>query len=120
MSAVEAQPVGAEPAVTAAYCNEVRLRGRMSAPAESRALPSGDTVVTFRVIVERDTADRPRQRVDTIDCAAWTPHTQRSARTWQPGDVVEVTGALRRRFRRGAAGPTSRVEVEVFRARRVR
>lgn len=102
------------------HCNEVRLRGRMSAAAEARELPSGDVVVTFRIIVDRDDADRQRQRVDTIDCAAWTPRAQRSARSWQPGELVEVTGALRRRFRRAPTGATSRVEVEISRARRVR
>lgn len=102
------------------HCNEVRLRGRLSAEAEPRELPSGDLVVTFRVIVERAAANASRQRVDAIDCAAWTVRVQRSALAWRPGELVEVTGALRRRFRRTAEGATSRFEVEVTRARRVR
>ena len=32
-------------------CNEVLLVGRVSAPAVSRELPSGDKVVEFRVVV---------------------------------------------------------------------
>ena len=120
MSVAESEPLDAGDAASGRHHNEVLVRGRMSAPAESRELPSGDVVVVFRVIVERARAGRERQRVDTIDCAAWTPRVQRSARSWQPGELVEVSGALRRRFRRADAGATSRVEVEVRRARRVR
>lgn len=120
MRVLNSTDVDADDGAADGHCNEVRLRGRMSAPAEARELPSGDVVVTFRVIVERVAAESQRQRVDTIDCAAWTPRAQRSARSWQPGDLVEVGGALRRRFRRADGGATSRVEVEVTRARRVR
>jgi single-strand DNA-binding protein len=102
------------------HCNHVVLRGRMAAAAESRDLPSGDVVVTFRVIVERDRGEDTRRRVDTIDCAAWTTRAQRSALAWRAGDLVEVRGALRRRFRRAEGGAVSRVEIEVDRARRVR
>jgi single-strand DNA-binding protein len=102
------------------HCNEVRIRGRLSSEAEPRELPSGDVVVTFRVIVDRMPPEAGRQRVDTIDCAAWTARVQRSAQSWSPGDLVEVTGALRRRFRRSGTGVSSRFEVEVTRARRAR
>lgn len=121
MSALKSESVtAAESSTKPEHCNEVRLRGRMSAAAESRELPSGDVVVTFRIIVDRAPPDSPRRRVDTIDCAAWTGRVQRSALTWQAGELVEVSGALRRRFRRSATGATSRVEVEVARARRAR
>ena len=101
--------------------NEVLLRGRVAAAAESRELPSGDVLVTIRLIVDRDPAAhvRSRQRVDTIDCVAWQRRPQRSLRSWAPGDLVEVSGAIRRRFFRAATGPVSRVEVEVAAARRL-
>lgn len=117
---VSTDHVGATTDVGPDYCNEVLLRGRLAAAAESRELPSGDLLVTFRVIVDRARADGERLRVDTIDCTAWTARVQRSAVAWQPGDRVEVGGSLRRRFRRAAEGATSRVEVEVRRARRLR
>jgi hypothetical protein len=41
-------------------------------------------------------------------------------RSWVADNTVSVEGHLRRRFRRSEAGPTSRVEVEVTRARRAR
>lgn len=106
--------------------NEVLLVGRLSAAAQPRELPSGDVLVQFRLVVSRrvspaDRETRPRRpTVDTIDCVAWQPGLQRSVRAWQAGDVVEVTGGLRRRFWRAGGGPTSRTEVEVERVRRLR
>jgi single-strand DNA-binding protein len=104
-----------------AHLNAVSLCGRLAAEPETRELPSGDLLLTFRVVVDRPPrpGDRRRQ-VDAIDCAAWSARVQRSVRAWSAGDVVSVEGHLRRRFRRGEAGSTSRVEVEVTRARRAR
>jgi single-strand DNA-binding protein len=104
------------------HSNEVHLVGRLAAAPESRELPSGDLVVTFRLVVARERTTRSSAvrsaTVDTIDCAAWTKSAQRSVRAWEPGDVVEVRGALRRRFWRSPHGPSSRSEVEVSSARR--
>jgi len=45
---------------------------------------------------------------------------RRSVGGWGEGDLVEVTGAIRRRFFRTAAGAASRVEVEVASGRLIR
>ncbi len=105
--------------------NEVRLIGRLAAPPEQRELPSGDALVLFRVVVDRSESaerrgGRPGRPVDTIDCAGWRGDVRRVASGWATGDVVEVHGALHRRFWRGANGPASRYEVAVSKARRVR
>ena len=102
--------------------NEVLLTGRLAAPAERRELPSGDVLVAFRVVVGRPPAKKRRERaptIDTLDCVAWDRAPQRAVLGWQPGDVVEVTGALRRRFWRAGAAAASRTEVEVAKVRRV-
>lgn len=104
--------------------NEVVLAGRLAATAEERTLPSGTVLVTFRVIVDRPPAPRPvsaprAPAVDTIDCMAGTGPVRRAALGWLPGDVVEVSGALRRRFWRAGTGAASRTEVEVTKARRL-
>ncbi len=106
--------------------NEVRLVGRLAAEPVPRELPSGDLLVTFRLVVARPTAGRApgagsarSPSVDTIDCAAWRKDVQRGLRRAAAGDVLEVQGALRRRFWRSAGGPASRSEVEVGRLRRV-
>ena len=95
--------------------NLVRLSGRVSATPEARMLPSGDEVVSFRLIVPRSATARRRskQRVDTIECSAWTARLRRSVRRLEAGDAVTVTGELRRRFTRGASGPMSWVNVDL-------
>lgn len=102
--------------------NEVRLRGRVALAAVARTLPSGDRLVTTRLIVDRDPDARRRsaQRVDAIECVAWSRRAQRAALGWAPGDLVEVDGAIRRRFYRAAGAAVSRVEVEIRSARRAR
>jgi single-strand DNA-binding protein len=94
--------------------NEVRLVGRISQQPEERVLPSGDAVWTFRLVVARPPgSSRSRQQVDALECAVWSGRARRSVATWRTDDVVEVTGAIRRRFFRAAGGAASRVEVEV-------
>ncbi len=100
--------------------NEVRLVGRLAAPAEQRELPSGDELVTFRLVVERPRDRSRRRQVDTLVCAAWSGRVRRAALAWKPGDLVEVTGALRRRFFKMAGVTTSRVEVEAVTGRVLR
>jgi single-strand DNA-binding protein len=106
--------------------NEVVLCGRVSMAADERSLPSGDTVLTTRVVVDRPPprrakagSGRTRQPVDAIDCVAWTARIRQTIRRWQPGDQVLVKGAIRRRFYRIDGRPVSRVEVEITEARRL-
>ena len=100
--------------------NEVRLVGRVSQPPEERVLPSGDVMWTFRLVVPRPTAEGERRQVDTLDCAAWGGRARRSVAAWAPDDVVEVTGAVRRRFFRAGGAAASRVEVEMVGGRVIR
>lgn len=106
--------------------NEVVLVGRVSSAPEERELPSGDVLVTWRVVLDRPAPRRPPPpgvravTVDTVDCVAWGAGVRRTARSLAVGDVVAVDGALRRRFWRGSSGPLSRTEVEVAALRRLR
>jgi single-strand DNA-binding protein len=109
---------GADPAAV----NDVLLVGRLAATPEVRSLPSGDVVVTFRLVVDRPARRHlsgSAARVDTLDCAAFRSDVRRRCQRWEPGDVVEVRGSLRRRFFRTGGGPASRYEVEVATASRV-
>ena len=99
--------------------NDVVLRGRMSAPAELRTLPSGDTLVTFRLVVRRAEPRVRGQSVDVLTCVTYDRSLQRRAAAWQPGDVVEVEGALQRRFWRTGSGTASVCEVNCLRGRKV-
>ncbi|HET8560297.1 MAG TPA: single-stranded DNA-binding protein [Marmoricola sp.] len=104
--------------------NEVLLRGRVSADPELRALPSGDAVLTLRLVVRRE-AQSPmtrgsRQVSDWVDCSVWGGRVRASASSWHAGDEVEVRGALRRRYYRTPTGSATRLEVEVLGGKRLR
>jgi len=100
--------------------NEIRLRGRLAAEPEARSLPSGDEVVTFRLIVDRRGPRSAQATVDTIDCTVWSAGLRRRSLAWAEGDRLTVEGALRRRFWRSPQGPRSRYDVEVNRVSRDR
>lgn len=97
-------------------CNQVLLSGRLAAEPVTRILPSGDELTSFRLTVPRP--DGSRVRVDSIECATTRARVRRTVERAGPGDYLQVSGALRRRFWRGAAGLGSRYEVEVVTARR--
>ena len=104
-----------------AHQNVVHLTGRISADPETRALPSGDELVSFRLVVRRDAAAlrRSKQLVDTIECTVWRAALRRSVTRLAAGAEVEVHGQLRRRFTSGGGGTASWVSVEVDSCRRV-
>lgn len=103
----------------AAWVNEVHLVGRVSGAPEERALPSGDAVVLFRLVVprppvRRTAAGRGAARgpsVDTIDVACWGSRARRAALRLHDGDAAEVSGSLHRRFFRAGGSAASRYEV---------
>lgn len=109
------------PAGGLATVNEVRLIGRLSLAAEERELPSGDQLTAFRVVVNRPRDKRrgSRVQIDALECHTWVARVRRAAMTWQVGDVIEVNGALRRRFFKTGGRLQSMTEVEVLSARRV-
>ena len=102
--------------------NHVTVAGRVSNHPETRTLPSGDKLASFRVIVERPLAARKRskQSVDTFECVAWTARLRTAVSKLAPGDTIEVTGQLRRRFSRSSGVPASWVTIEIETCRKVR
>jgi single-strand DNA-binding protein len=95
--------------------NAVQVVGRVSGEPVERQLPSGDHVVTFRVVVPRSPAARrrTRQSVDTLECSAWSVRLRRTAARLAGGERVAVRGELRRTFRRGGTGVQSWVTIDV-------
>ena len=67
--------------------NDCLLRGRVSAAATDRELPSGEHVVEFRLIVTR----AEREGVDTLDIAAWSAKSRRTALSLKPGELSPIS-----------------------------
>lgn len=88
--------------------NDVLLRGRVSASAISKELPSGDKVVEFRLIITR----AEREGVDTLDIAAWSAKSRKLALSLKADEWVEISGSIHRRFWQGPTGVASRWQVE--------
>ena len=99
--------------------NCVFLRGRLADVPAVKDLPSGDTLATFRLTVNRPPAGRVK--VDSLECATVRPRVRRTLLRAQPGDQLEIRGSLQRRFWRSPTGPASRytVDVETVRLTRV-
>ncbi|MEV4299787.1 single-stranded DNA-binding protein [Microbispora rosea] len=95
--------------------NEVVLAGRLSMEPAHRELPSGALLTQWRLAVRRPASRSGRQRSDAIECATIDDGVRGMLAGWQLDDLVEVEGALRRRWWRGG----SRYEIEVRTARRV-
>lgn len=116
--------MSAQPSDLPDSVNDVHLVGRLAAEPERRELPSGDVLVSFRVVVRRPPAARRRgggrvPTVDTLDCAAWRADVQRALARMSAGDIIELHGSLRRRFWRAGPAAVSRSEVEVGRIKRL-
>lgn len=88
--------------------NDLLLRGRVSAQATSKELPSGDKVVEFRLIITRS----EREGVDTLDIAAWSAKSREIALTLQGDEWIEVSGSIHRRFWQSPTGVASRWQIE--------
>ena len=88
--------------------NDLLLRGRVSAPATVKELPSGDKVVEFRLIISRI----DRDGVDTLDIAAWSGKTRKTALSLKSDEWIEVSGSVHRRFWQSPAGLASRWQIQ--------
>lgn len=95
--------------------NDLLLRGRVSDKAIQKELPSGDTVVEFRLIIARERG----KGVDTLDIAAWSAKARRSALTLKPDEWIELSGSVHRRFFQSTSGLASRWQVEAIEIARI-
>lgn len=97
------------------YKNKVELVGRVSGEPLEKKLPSGDLVVEFRLIIDRD----DRDGVDTLDIAAWKSQLRKRALSLQSEEWIGVRGVLRRRFWKAKNGIASRWQVEARELERI-
>jgi single-strand DNA-binding protein len=99
--------------------NQVHLVGRVSGQASEKTLPSGELLVEFRLVVERENQRSERREVDTLDIAVWSTRLRKRALSFLVDEWVEVDGALRRRFWQSPSGLASRWQVEASQVRRL-
>jgi len=99
--------------------NEVFLEGRVSNVPVEKQLPSGDSVVEFRIVIDRRTARGKRREVDTLDVAVWLSAPRKRALSLRIDDWVAIEGAVRRRFWKAPSGLASRWQVEASQLRRL-
>jgi single-strand DNA-binding protein len=95
--------------------NDLLIRGRVSAPATTKELPSGDKVVEFRVIVTRS----EREGVDTLDVGAWSAKSRRIALSLKSDEWIEISGSVHRRFWQAPNGVASRWQIEAAEITRI-
>lgn len=99
--------------------NELYLEGRVSSDPTEKLLPSGDTVVEFRIVIDRTNPKGVRREVDTLDVAVWLSKVRSRALLLKVDDWVSIDGAVRRRFWKTPSGVASRWQVEASQLRRL-
>ena len=99
--------------------NEVFLEGRVSNVPIEKQLPSGDSVVEFRIVIDRRKVRGKKREVDTLDVAVWLATPRKRALTLRVDDWVAIEGAVRRRFWKAPTGLASRWQVEASQLRRL-
>jgi single-strand DNA-binding protein len=120
-SGLPVPPLTERPDRADGHQNEVCVVGRVTAAPLERELPSGDRLVTWRICVARPRDHGGRgARADSLTLVSFDPRVRDRVHGWRIGDVVRVTGELRRRIWRGRTGVRSVLEVEVDSAAVVR
>lgn len=99
--------------------NEVFLEGRVSNLPVEKLLPSGDSVVEFRIVIDRKSRRGKRREVDTLDISVWLAKPRIRALALKVDDWVAVDGSVRRRFWKAPTGLASRWQVEASQLRRL-
>ena len=94
------------------HYNEVYLCGRVTSEGIETQLPSGDIACEFRIVVDREKSRGDKKEVDSIDVVVWSAGLRKKVRSLVEGDILQIEGAIRRRFWQGAHGVASRWQIE--------
>lgn len=71
--------------------NNVSITGRLTKDPEVHTTRSGESVVSFSLVVRRP---KTRNVVDLVDFVAWDDTAEFIGRTFKKGDKLEVTGSV--------------------------
>lgn len=76
--------------------NKVLLGGRLSAAPELKSTPSGVSVTSFSIAVNRRTKGE-EQKADFIDCTAWRHTAEFITRYFRKGASIFIVGSVQTR-----------------------
>ena len=95
--------------------NRVILMGRMVADPELKQTPSGVSVATFRLAVERNyqSKDSNERLCDFISCVAWRQTGEFITRYFSKGSMIAIEGSIQTRQYQDKNG-NKRMAVEVI------
>lgn len=93
--------------------NNVVLMGRLTADPELKTTPSGTSVTSFSIAVERNYAPKGQERqTDFINVVAWRHTAEFICRYFAKGQMIAVEGSIQTRKYQDKNG-NNRVAVEV-------
>ena len=78
--------------------NKVILGGRLTADVELKTTPSGTSVCSFSLAVNRKTGKDQEQKTDFIDCQAWRQTAEFISRYFRKGSSICIVGSLQKRM----------------------
>lgn len=94
--------------------NQVILMGNLTRDPELKAIPSGQSVVSFSLALNRsfkDSSGEWKEATDFVDITAWGPLAERVAQYCQKGKQVLVNGRIQSRSWEQDGQKRSKVEV---------
>ncbi|MBR4034581.1 MAG: single-stranded DNA-binding protein [Clostridia bacterium] len=75
--------------------NKCILAGRLTADPELKQTPSGVSVTTFTIAINRKySKEREQKKADFIDCVAWKQNAEFISRYFRKGSAICVAGAI--------------------------
>ena len=84
--------------------NKAILGGRMTADAELKQTPSGVSVCTFSIAVNRKVGKDAEQKTDFINCVAWRSTADFITKYFKKGSSIMVVGNIQNRSWQDGAG----------------
>ena len=77
--------------------NKAILGGRLTAEPELKQTPSGVSVCTFSVAVNRKASKEAEQKADFINCVAWRNTADFISKYFKKGSCILVVGSIQNR-----------------------
>ena len=74
--------------------NKVILAGRLTADVELKATPSGVSVCSFTLAINRKYSKDGNQQTDFINCVAWRNTAEFIARYFKKGSALCISGSI--------------------------